>query len=268
MDSIYENSSFLLSAATSEKKHTQYKVNSNEEQERLCQPKWTKVLLIVFAIFFALGGICVLSILYVSVSVKLSAQETNVTIMAKKLEELTANYTRVREYLSFYETFTSQSLSCNMSLTAFNGNLYFFSSNKMNWSSSRAFCISKKADLVTIPSQTEQIFLASKIKQIHWIGLSDLKTEGHWVWVNNQTLKETGVNFWHKRKSEKNEPDNSKKDDPTGENCAVMNNNFSYSMNWQYTRKTTWGKTPLEEMESATAEVKEGKKECLLHWHG
>ncbi len=28
----------------------------------------------------------------------------------------------------------------------------------------------------------------------------------------------------------------------------------------QYTRKTTWGKTPLEEMESAAAEVKEGKK--------
>lgn len=28
----------------------------------------------------------------------------------------------------------------------------------------------------------------------------------------------------------------------------------------QYTRKTTWGKTHLEEMESAAAEVKEGKK--------
>ncbi|KAK9977146.1 hypothetical protein ABG768_018967 [Culter alburnus] len=28
----------------------------------------------------------------------------------------------------------------------------------------------------------------------------------------------------------------------------------------KYTRKTTWGKTPLEEMESAAAEVKEGKK--------
>uniref|UniRef100_A0A9R1SEK5 HTH CENPB-type domain-containing protein n=2 Tax=Cyprinus carpio TaxID=7962 RepID=A0A9R1SEK5_CYPCA len=28
----------------------------------------------------------------------------------------------------------------------------------------------------------------------------------------------------------------------------------------QYTRKTTWGKTPLEEMESAATEVKEGKK--------
>ncbi|KAL1268534.1 hypothetical protein QQF64_033897 [Cirrhinus molitorella] len=28
----------------------------------------------------------------------------------------------------------------------------------------------------------------------------------------------------------------------------------------QYTRKTTWGKIPLKEMESAAAEVKEGKK--------
>uniref|UniRef100_A0A671KP37 C-type lectin domain family 4 member C-like n=1 Tax=Sinocyclocheilus anshuiensis TaxID=1608454 RepID=A0A671KP37_9TELE len=239
-------------------------------QERFCPPKWTEVLLTVFAVslFFALGGLCALSILYVSVSVKLSAQETNVTIMVRETEELRANYTRVTEdlhindselfmvrelaanfsivgeRLSFYEgemdtfsyafisAFTAQSLNCDMSLTSFHGKLYFFSSNKMDWSSSRAFCVSKGADLVTITSRTEQLFLASKIKDTYWIGLNDLDTEGLWVWVNNQTLNETGVLFWHGRDSEISEPDNWKKEDLTGENCALVNNNFNYLNNW------------------------------------
>ncbi|XP_058610689.1 C-type lectin domain family 4 member F-like isoform X2 [Onychostoma macrolepis] len=207
MDSVYENTSFMFSTVASGEKCSQYKGNS-------------KVLLIVLAVclVFALGGLCILGILYVNVSMQLSAQKTNNTIMTRqleeltanctgvrehlhinntvsvpvKIEELTANYTRIREQLSFYEAFM-QSLNCNMSLTTFKGKLYFFSSNKQNWSSSRAFCVSKGADLVTITSQSEQRFLASKMKEQHWIGLNDLETEGHWVWVNNQTLNETGV---------------------------------------------------------------------------
>ncbi|KAL1249482.1 hypothetical protein QQF64_020487 [Cirrhinus molitorella] len=35
----------------------------------------------------------------------------------------------------------------------------------------------------------------------------------------------------------------------------------------QYTRKTTWGKTPLEEMESATAEKNPGKHERVGETH-
>ncbi|XP_073677588.1 uncharacterized protein [Garra rufa] len=184
----------------------------------------------------------------VSVSVQLSAQRTNSKIMAREIEELTANYTRVREdlcinnitvreltanytrfrkRLSFFEgeLILSQKIcTFNQNLIniwTFHGKLYFFSCDKLNWSSSRAFCVLKGADLVTITSQTEQRFLVSKTNEYHWIGLSDLETEGHWVWVNNQTLKETGVQFWHQRESEKSEPDNWKKEDPTGENYAA-----------------------------------------------
>ncbi|RXN33027.1 arachidonate 5-lipoxygenase-like protein [Labeo rohita] len=114
-------------------------------------------------------------------------------IMVRKSEELKANYTKVREQLSFYEAFKAQSLNCDMTSTTFKGKLYFFSCDKLNWLCSRAFCVSKGADLVTITSQTEQRFLLSKIKDWNWIGLNDLETEGHWVWVNNQTLNETGV---------------------------------------------------------------------------
>uniref|UniRef100_A0A673FLA5 CD209 antigen-like protein E n=1 Tax=Sinocyclocheilus rhinocerous TaxID=307959 RepID=A0A673FLA5_9TELE len=152
-------------------------------------------------------------------------------VMMRKTEELTANYTRVREQLSFYEG-ELFSLNCDMSWTTFNGNVYFFSCNELSWSSSRAFCVSKGADLVTITSLTEQNFLVSKIKAWHWIGLNDLKTEGHWVWVNNQTLNESGVQFWHKRESGKSEPDNWKEEDLTGKNCAIMKNDFNYLESW------------------------------------
>uniref|UniRef100_A0A8C2AS33 C-type lectin domain-containing protein n=1 Tax=Cyprinus carpio TaxID=7962 RepID=A0A8C2AS33_CYPCA len=53
----------------------------------------------------------------------------------------------------------STAQSCNLSVDgwiACRRKLYLFNSGKLNWSSSRAFCVSKGADLVTITSQTEQ----------------------------------------------------------------------------------------------------------------
>ncbi|XP_059366181.1 C-type lectin domain family 4 member F-like [Carassius carassius] len=82
-----------------------------------------------------------------------SAQEKNSTIM-RELEELETNCTRVQESLSL-----SVAQSCNLTVNgwiACHGKLYLFNSDKLNWSSSRAFCVSKGADLVTITSQTEQ----------------------------------------------------------------------------------------------------------------
>ncbi|KAI7808210.1 putative C-type lectin domain family 4 member F-like [Triplophysa rosa] len=69
---------------------------------------------------------------------------------------------------------------------------------------------------------------ASLTKEFYWIGLNDLETEGRWVWVNNQTLNETGVQFWYKRESEQSEPDNWKEEDPSGENCACVDLKISH----------------------------------------
>ncbi|XP_065141371.2 C-type lectin domain family 6 member A-like [Paramisgurnus dabryanus] len=100
--------------------------------------------------------------------------------------------------------------------------MIYFSTDKRDWASSRAVCVSMGADLVTITSQTEQDFLVSKIKETHWIGLNDLETEGRWVWVNNKTLEETRVEFWYKREFGKSEPDNWKVNDQSSENCASL----------------------------------------------
>ncbi|XP_052389364.1 C-type lectin domain family 4 member F isoform X2 [Carassius gibelio] len=159
MDSIYENIECMPSTTAPDFRFSLYKDVSFEEQEQereVTSPKWTKVslTLLSLSLVFALGGLCALGMLYFNMLADLkSAQEKNSTIM-RELEELETNCTRVQESLPL-----SVTQSCNLTVNgwiACHGKLYLFNSDKLNWSSSRAFCISKGADLVTITSQTEQ----------------------------------------------------------------------------------------------------------------
>ncbi|KAJ8368964.1 hypothetical protein SKAU_G00089920 [Synaphobranchus kaupii] len=61
--------------------------------------------------------------------------------------------------------------------------------------SSRSDCIKRGADLVIVENEEEQEFIAkNNKKEDHcWIGLSDLETEGTWIWVDGSPLQ-TG--FW------------------------------------------------------------------------
>ncbi|KAF5890350.1 C-type lectin domain family 6 member A-like, partial [Clarias magur] len=70
---------------------------------------------------------------------------------------------------------------------------YYFSTEKLNWTQSRDYCVKKGGHMVIITSQTEQNFIALQIGETYWIGLNDLETEGQWMWVNSQSLNETGV---------------------------------------------------------------------------
>ncbi|XP_050992594.1 C-type lectin domain family 4 member F-like [Labeo rohita] len=249
MDSIYENSDIILSKVASGEKGSQckdYTTKAQESEKKVYPPNWMKVLLIVFAvcISLALGGLCMLGILYVSVSVQLSAQETNGTIMAIELEELTANYTRVKEHLRInnnykaqFDVLSNQHEETLRKLNRFNqstgcalcaihwihsgGKCYYFSTVKMNWTQSRDYCVTLGAHLVIINSKAEQDFVTSNVEVTSWIGLNDLDTEGHWVWVNNQPLNNS-VEFWIKRKDDTSEPDNWTKVHPDGEDCASL----------------------------------------------
>ncbi|XP_057210674.1 CD209 antigen-like protein E [Triplophysa rosa] len=240
MEEIYENTNFKRSSVN---KSSYCKGNATVLQERDTTPsipsKGTKVLLMVLcaSLVLAVGSLCVLGVLFEynlsqldynkcvdfgsltmkhnMVSMQLSIQEINNTCMERECHELNAKFDRLKSYFN-------DGQSCNLSVdgwTVCRGLLYF-SAEKHNWSKSRDVCVSKGADLVTITSQNEQDFLVSKIKETHWIGLNDLETEGRWVWVNNQTLEETGVEFWFG--SGQKEPDNWKVQDPSGENCASL----------------------------------------------
>ncbi|XDV33823.1 hypothetical protein PO909_004091 [Leuciscus waleckii] len=111
------------------------------------------------------------------------------------------------------------------------GKCYYFSMVEMNWTQSRDHCVSRGGHLVIINSQAEQDFLTSKVKVTHWIGLNDLDTEGHWVWVNNQPLNDS-AEFWMKREDGVSEPDNWTKDHPAGEDCASLGHKMGETDFW------------------------------------
>ncbi|XP_058260438.1 C-type lectin domain family 1 member B-like [Hemibagrus wyckioides] len=95
---------------------------------------------------------------------------------------------------------------------------YYFSTDKLNWTQSRDYCVEKGDHLVIITSQPEQGFLFSQIGE----------TEGQWMWVNNQPLKETGVTFWYSAPEGPNEPDNWKMQ----ENCAALGDSKGNINKW------------------------------------
>ncbi|XP_029022727.1 C-type lectin domain family 4 member E-like [Betta splendens] len=103
------------------------------------------------------------------------------------------------------------------------GRCYYFSSDKLTWDQSRSVCKIQGADLVQINSVEEQWFLDNKVggKMIHifdwfWIGLTDSKEAGKWLWVDDSPLK-TSLSFW-----DKTQPDNFTGENPAGEHCAMM----------------------------------------------
>ncbi|XP_031441964.1 CD209 antigen-like protein E [Clupea harengus] len=103
------------------------------------------------------------------------------------------------------------------------GKCYLFSSTGKTWSQSRDHCITLGGHLAIVNSHEEQNFLSqSAIEDFYWMGLSDLVTEGQWIWVDSTPLSETGAVFWLKRSDGQDEPDNWKGADPSGENCALV----------------------------------------------
>uniref|UniRef100_A0A3B5QYW8 C-type lectin domain-containing protein n=1 Tax=Xiphophorus maculatus TaxID=8083 RepID=A0A3B5QYW8_XIPMA len=104
------------------------------------------------------------------------------------------------------------------------GNCYYFSTTKSSWNDSRRSCADLGSDLVKIDSREEQIFSSTFPVQmfLFWIGLTDLKEEGRWFWVDGSPLDES-VTFWNDR-----EPDNRSKDGAGSADCGRMGRKREY----------------------------------------
>ncbi|XP_058625142.1 C-type lectin domain family 4 member E-like isoform X2 [Onychostoma macrolepis] len=73
------------------------------------------------------------------------------------------------------------------------GRFYVFSTDIMDWNSSRRRCQDLGGDLVIINNKDEQEFLSKQVNGVygyHWIGLTDSQTEGVWLWVDNNPLND------------------------------------------------------------------------------
>ncbi|XP_026089446.1 CD209 antigen-like protein E [Carassius auratus] len=60
--------------------------------------------------------------------------------------------------------------------------LYFFSSEKKNWTESRRYCRERGTDLIIINNREEQDFVKNICGSSghFWIGLTDIEEEGRW----------------------------------------------------------------------------------------
>ncbi|KAJ8372708.1 hypothetical protein AAFF_G00277770 [Aldrovandia affinis] len=76
-----------------------------------------------------------------------------------------------------------------------NSKCYYFTTEKKNWKESRSACLKQGADLVIIESVQEQEFISNRTTENYWIGLSDSKQEGTWLWVDGTPLQED-KGFW------------------------------------------------------------------------
>ncbi|XP_016522678.1 CD209 antigen-like protein E [Poecilia formosa] len=86
-------------------------------------------------------------------------------------------------------------MKCEPGWEPHGGNCYYFSTTKSSWTDSRRSCTDLGSDLVKIDSREEQTFLMRKVREkingvneIIWIGLTAVKTEGSWLWVNGSPL--------------------------------------------------------------------------------
>uniref|UniRef100_A0A8C2XRA3 C-type lectin domain-containing protein n=1 Tax=Cyclopterus lumpus TaxID=8103 RepID=A0A8C2XRA3_CYCLU len=70
---------------------------------------------------------------------------------------------------------------------------YYFSTNKSTWGESSRACSCRGGTLVRIGSREEQEYLEGELRRNHargkfWIGLTDLKKEGTWLWTDVSPL--------------------------------------------------------------------------------
>ncbi|MBN3278335.1 CLC4F protein, partial [Polyodon spathula] len=110
----------------------------------------------------------------------------------------------------------AERVCCPERWVQFNGKCFYFSTDTMNWHSSWTSCVSMGVDLVIIESEAEQRFLDNVKRDSYWMGLTDTVTEGVWLWVDGTPLNDN-AKFWYG-----NEPDDWKKVDSSGEDCAHL----------------------------------------------
>uniref|UniRef100_A0A8C8U9G7 CD209b antigen n=1 Tax=Peromyscus maniculatus bairdii TaxID=230844 RepID=A0A8C8U9G7_PERMB len=89
---------------------------------------------------------------------------------------------------------------CPWDWTFLLGNCYFFSKSQRNWNNAVKACQEVEAQLVIIQSDEEQTFLqqTSKAKGTTWMGLSDLKKEATWLWVDGSPLSSRFQKYWNR----------------------------------------------------------------------
>lgn len=98
---------------------------------------------------------------------------------------------------------------------------YFCGTPEVAWDPARTRCKTLLGDLVIVNDMDEHLFLTDQLAGTSrwWIGLSDIASEGQFVWIDNSPA--AGLKLWANA-----EPDNADADVPGSADCVAMNDGF------------------------------------------
>ncbi|XP_033897947.3 C-type lectin domain family 4 member E-like [Acipenser ruthenus] len=140
----------------------------------------------------------------------------NLSELKKSNTELSVKSSILDKYCPLKEGSSKERVCCPEKWMQSNGKCFYFSTDTMDWNSSRDNCTSMGGHLVIIESEAEQRFLMNAAKahpgNLYWIGLTDAVTEGTWLWVDGTPLNDK-TQYWGS-----GEPNNKK----GGEDCAHL----------------------------------------------
>ncbi|XP_071234033.1 asialoglycoprotein receptor 1-like isoform X2 [Salvelinus alpinus] len=155
-------------------------------------------------------------------------------LLSSGLRDCEANLTSVKDLLATIQGNPKEcnavTKPCSPGWEFYNGSCYYFSKGKRTWEQSQYACIHDGGHLVIIESQQEQEFIIEKfvrstdLGNSPWIGLTDKKQEGVWVWMDNTTLDDS-IKFWDQNTGSKNPPEPNNW--TPGEDCARMGQSCS-----------------------------------------
>ncbi|XP_039608050.1 C-type lectin domain family 4 member D-like [Polypterus senegalus] len=202
--------------------------------------------LICILVLVALVGFAVYYFTYMKKVVQEKSCGQNYTLFLEENKDLQREVTQLKERVTAVDeacpvrstSVQGQTCSvCPYGWMLFNSSCYFFSTDYLKWNESQNHCTSVGGYLVIIEDEEEQNILTALVDikgamdKSYWIGLTDQKIEGQYVWVNNKTLK-SNQGFWGKKehdsgKDPDNWTDNGKL--PAGEDCVHIQKTQRYS---------------------------------------
>ncbi|XP_019898786.2 CD209 antigen-like protein E isoform X2 [Esox lucius] len=147
-------------------------------------------------------------------------------LLSSEIQNYIRNLTKVNKLLAD----TTANL-CSSGWGFYSGSCYNFSEDKLTWEQSQYACIHEGGHLVIIESEQEQDFIRMKVgknndKNGYWIGMTDMKKEGVWVWMDNTPLNKS-ISYWDLNNGTSNsgrpEPNNW----PPREDCAQIGRHCS-----------------------------------------
>lgn len=133
------------------------------------------------------------------------------------------------EVITTTTTTTTPAPTCDEGWDMFESSCYQVSDTKVSWEEAKTICNDQNADLVSITSESEQNYLAGRITQNTWIGLSDMNETRTFTWEDCSDVTYTN---WSE-----GEPNNFKfgfEGFGKSEDCVEMRKEDGYEWNDKY----------------------------------